>query len=57
MHLDQTAHERQADAQAALRAPAGSIDLHEHVEHRSQVSRRDTDAVVAYRDHRPAAFA
>ena len=55
--LDQAAHERQADAESALRSPRRSIDLHEHVEHLRQRVRRDADAVVLDADHRLAVLA
>ena len=40
VHRHQAAHQRQPDAEAALRAAARAIDLREHVEHRRQAARR-----------------
>ena len=57
MHADQASHQRQADAEPALRAPRRSIDLHEHVEHLRQRVRGDADAVVLHADHRVAILA
>ena len=36
VHADEAAHQRQADAEPALRSPRRAIDLHEHVEHLRQ---------------------
>ena len=52
VHLDQPAHQRQADAQAALRAVERSLSLHEQVEDAPSRSARDADAVVAHDDDR-----
>ena len=49
VHLDQAAHQRQADAQAALRAAVARIGLHEHVEHARQRLGGNADAGVAHR--------
>ena len=48
----QAAHQRQPDAEPALRAAIRAIDLREHVEDRCELVRRDADAVVAHGDRR-----
>ena len=50
MQLDQTLHQRQADAQATLRAIHAGIDLREQIEHMGHLLRRNADAVVAHMD-------
>ena len=50
VHLGQPLHEREADAEAALRAPAVWLDLHEEVEHAGELRRIDADPGVAHAD-------
>ena len=57
MHLDQLLHQRQADAEAALRALEAAVDLGEHVEHPRQHGRRNAEARVLHRHHRLAGLA
>ena len=52
VHLDQAADQRQADAQAALRAGDRAVGLGEQVEDPRQQVRFDADAVVANAQHR-----
>ena len=47
VHLDEAAHQRQPDAEPALRAPRRRVRLHEQIEHLRQRRRVDSDAVVA----------
>ena len=54
VHLDQPPHERQADAQPALRPVERAVRLREQVEHARQHVRRDADAGVADADDAPA---
>ena len=54
VHLDQPLHQRQADAQPALRALQGAVDLGEHLEDAGQHLGRDADAGVPDPDHAPA---
>ena len=51
VQLDQVLDQRQADAQAALRAVERLVGLREQVEDVRQQRRRDADAVVLHRDH------
>ncbi len=51
VHLDQAAHQRQADPQAPLGAAQGPVDLGEHVEHPRQHVGGNADAGVSHRDH------
>ena len=51
VHFDDPLHEREADAEAAARAPAGAIGLAEHVEHPRQHLRVDAHAGVRDADH------
>ena len=57
MQRHQAFHQRQADAQAALRAVRRALGLREQVEDIGQHLRLDALPVVAYRDHGFAAFA
>ena len=57
MQLDQAAHQREADAEAALRPIERRGDLREHLEEAGEVPRFDADAGVANRDHDLAAHA
>lgn len=50
VQLDDAAREREADADAARRAPACWFDLREHFEDRRQLLPWNPDAVVAHRD-------
>ena len=50
MHLHELAHQREADAQAALRAMRGAIHLREQLEQARQQLRRNADAVVPHAD-------
>ena len=52
VHLDQPLHQRQADAQPALRALQRPVHLGEHVEDAGQHLGRDADAGVPDPDHR-----
>ena len=56
VHLDQPLHQRQPDAQAALRAVERAIDLREEVEHLGQHLRGNADAGVAHAEHRLLPF-
>ena len=51
MHLDQAPHQRQADAEPALRAVDGAADLAEHLEHAGQCIAGDPDPGVADHHH------
>ena len=51
VHLDEVPHERQADAQPALRPAVGRVRLDEQVEDPGQHLRRDADARVAHAEH------
>ena len=51
VQLDQAAREREADAEARLRALERAVGLREHVEDAAASSRRDADAVVAHAHH------
>ncbi len=57
VHLDQPLDQRQADAQAALRAFARAVGLREQVEHARQHVGRQADARVLHHDHRVVAIA
>ena len=57
MHLHDSLDDRQADAEAATRAPAGAIGLAEHVEDTRQHFRMDAHAAVPDAHHGVAALA
>ena len=57
VHADEALHQRQSDAESALRSPRRAIDLHEHVEDLRERVRRNADAVVLHADDRLAALA
>ena len=56
VQFDQAPHQRQADAQAALRAVDRDGALHEHVEHVRQQFGRNAHAGIAHAQHHVLAF-
>jgi hypothetical protein len=48
VHLDEGTHERQPDAEPALRALERSVHLREHLEDVRQRRRRDADSTIAH---------
>ena len=52
VHLDDLPHQREPDAEPAVGAVEGAVDLGEEVEDVAQHLRRNADPVVAHRDHR-----
>ena len=56
LHLDQPSHEREADAEAALRAVERALELRERLEHHRQRARGDAHAGVAHAEHGIATF-
>ncbi len=57
VQLDQIAHQREADAQPALRMPSARMALRKHVENVRQRIGRDSGAIVVHRDHHVLTFA
>ena len=55
MHLHEVLHQRQADAQPALRLRGGVVHLHEQLEDAGEHVRGDPDAVVPDPQHRHVA--
>ena len=57
VQLDELTHQRQTNAQAALRAVQRAAHLREQVENAAQHVRLDADAVVAHAQHRLVSLA
>ncbi len=56
LHLDQPSHERESDAEAALRAVERALELRERLEHHRQRACRDAHAGVPHAEHGVATF-
>ena len=57
LHLDEPAHERQPDAEAAVRARERAIDLRKRIEDRREVLRRNPHARIAHAKRDEIVFA